>query len=123
MIILVCGGRDYGKTLLEQDDFFTVLHRIDMERGPIVRVVTGGARGADSLAEYWAKGKNIDTATYPAEWGKYGKKAGPIRNRDMLKNEDIQLVVAFPGGDGTADMVHAALTKGIEVMRINEKKY
>ncbi len=49
-----------------------------------VMLVSGGARGADALAEKYAKDRNIRIRVFPAEWKKYGKGAGPIRNRQML---------------------------------------
>ena len=48
------------------------------------------------------------------DWKKYGKKAGPLRNQQMLEEGKPDLVVAFPGGNGTADMVRRAKKANIE---------
>jgi hypothetical protein len=54
-----------------------------------------------------------------AEWNRHGNKAGPIRNATMLAMKPpVKLVVAFPGGSGTADMVAKAKAAGLEVMEV-----
>ena len=55
---------------------------------------------------------------FPAEWKKHGKAAGPIRNRKMLQDGKPDLVLAFPGGRGTANMVELATDAGIRVMHV-----
>lgn len=60
-------------------------------------IVSGGARGADTLGEQYAKDSEIKTLIFPADWKKYGKRAGYIRNYDIIKNCDI--VVAFWDGE------------------------
>jgi hypothetical protein len=76
------------------------LHRT---RG-VTLLIAGGARGADSLAEEWAKAQAIP-CDLSASWDGLGRKAGPIRNQHMLDEGRLDLVVAFPGGSGTADML------------------
>lgn len=56
---------------------------------------------------------------YPANWLKYGRMAGAMRNQQMLDEEEVDLVVAFPGGKGTADMVRRARAAGIEVREVS----
>jgi predicted Rossmann fold nucleotide-binding protein DprA/Smf involved in DNA uptake len=105
-VLIVCGGRDYNdrnyayrmiqdtlnKTRFTQDDAF---------------IVSGGALGADSIALAWAVDNEWNAARIPAKWKRDYKKAGPLRNREMLKlalklaaGEQIVLL-AFPGGTGT----------------------
>ena len=55
--------------------------------------------------------------TRPADWKQYGRGAGPIRNREMLQYSEPDIVVAFPGGAGTADMIRAARTAGYPVVQ------
>lgn len=141
MIVLVCGGRDFdNKTLLDQ-----TLDGLDQER-KIVGLIHGMARGADTLAGLWMEKKIREeyktcwlrrqacpkgyrtglqyhperwVLGYPANWERDGKAAGPIRNRLMLdKHPTVKLVVAFPGGRGTRDMVALARTRNIQVMEI-----
>lgn len=107
-IIFVCGGRDY-------DDYETVkyvLNTIVLKRGlPPTVVVHGDATGADLLGKLWAIEFGFKHDPYPAEWNKYGKAAGPIRNNIMANillkssqnNFDIE-AICFPGGRGTKNM-------------------
>lgn len=88
---------------------------------PAVTIITGGATGADSAAEDWAAVNWTDLQVYrikPSEWLKYGKAAGPHRNQRMIDEGEPDLVVAFPGGKGTADMVKRAKAAGIKVIEI-----
>lgn len=68
------------------------------------------------MASEFAKWKGIPVKTFRADWGKYGKSAGPRRNKQMLDEGRPDLVVAFEGGRGTADMVKQAKAAGVEVL-------
>jgi len=110
--VLVCGGRDFT-------DYRAVafaLNRLSAERGPIELIVHGAAKGADSLAQLYADTAGICCKRYPANWKRDGRMAGPIRNEQMLVTEKPDVVVAFPGGRGTADCVRRAKDFGIEVL-------
>ena len=110
MRILVCGGRNYT----DQDRVFQELSaRHDIET--IELVIEGGAKGADSYARYWAWAKGIPCMTIHAAWAKFGRAAGPIRNRWMLKYGQPDLCLAFPGGTGTDGMKKLALAAGCQV--------
>jgi len=52
---------------------------------------------------------------FPADWSRHGKSAGPIRNRQMLIEGRPDIVVAFPGGKGTANMIKQAVEAGVKV--------
>lgn len=110
MRVLVTGGRHFN----EFDLLKTTLDSVH-SRNPISVLIHGAASGADTLAGKWASENGIEVTSCPADWKKYGRSAGPIRNREMLELSP-DLVVAFPGGRGTADMVSAAAQKGIEVL-------
>jgi hypothetical protein len=75
MPVLVCGGRQFEDRVM----LSAALDRLSKDRG-FSLVVSGGARGADTLAEEWAKAAGLPTTVYHADWGKLGRKAGPIRN-------------------------------------------
>ncbi|MBC8306892.1 MAG: DUF2493 domain-containing protein [Pelagibacterales bacterium] len=60
-------------------------------------LVSGGAKGADRLGEKWANNHNIPTKIFLAEWDKYGRAAGFIRNKDIIANADY--VIAFWDGE------------------------
>jgi hypothetical protein len=110
---LVCGGRGFNSAQIVA----TVLNCIYDDQ-PFTKLVHGAASGADSHAAAWAAKVGIEVAAYPADWRQYGKAAGPIRNRKMLAVERPDLVIAFPGGPGTADMVRQAKAAGIRVVEI-----
>jgi hypothetical protein len=111
MKVLVCGGRTYaGKQRL-----FAVLDALHRER-PITVVIHGGAPGADSLGGRWAGARGIPCKVYRADWKKHGKAAGFIRNREMMVDGQPDLVVAFPGGNGTANTVGLARDAGVELI-------
>jgi hypothetical protein len=93
------------------------LNRLHQERG-ITLVIAGGARGADAMAEWWAKAAGVPRDVYQADWTGLGRKAGPIRNQRMLDEGKPDLVVAFPGGRGTADMVRRCREAGVEIIEV-----
>lgn len=109
--VLVCGGRDFN----DAEMLGSWLGGIQKDHG-ISRIIEGGARGADTLARLYGEWQRIQVVTYPADWKKHGKAAGPIRNQHMLDDSKPDLVVAFPGGNGTADMVRRATAAGVKVL-------
>jgi hypothetical protein len=111
MKVLVCGGRDFNNTLA----VFGALDRAHAKHG-ITLVIHGACpTGADSLAEKWAKSREIPYLGHPAPWKLRGKGAGPMRNQAMLDLYAPEGLIAFPGGDGTADMIRRAKTAGLAV--------
>jgi hypothetical protein len=113
MRVLVCGGRDF----LDRDCLFVELDALRLSRGVTV-IISGCARGADTLGLEWAKARGIEVARFPADWEKHRRAAGPIRNQQMLDEGRPDLVIAFPGGRGTADMVGRATAAGIETIQL-----
>lgn len=114
--VLVCGGRNYNKSLR----IIAILRAVHTVR-PIDRIIEGGAHGADMHACLWAKTNNIPTSTFKAEWDKHGYAAGPIRNKRMLVEGKPDLVLAFPGGAGTANMVRQAIDHGVRTFDIPDE--
>ena len=112
MRVLVCGWRDYA----DKAYLWSVLDGF----GPpeIREVVSGMAPGADSFAAEWAERFGFVLHKFPADWGKHGRAAGPIRNQQMLDEGKPDIVIAFPGGRGTADMVKRAKAAGLRVREI-----
>lgn len=83
MKLAVVGSRNFNDyDLLKK--YLDKIHSVE----PITLIVSGGAKGADSLSERWAKEKNIPTDIYYPDWKKFGKKAGYIRNQDIIKNSN-----------------------------------
>lgn len=111
MRVLVCGGRNFT----DATAVYEALDRIHA-RTRITCIIEGGATGADYLASRWSAVRDIDDhARYCADWALHGKGAGPIRNQKMIDEGKPNLVVAFPGDRGTADMVQRAKAAGIPV--------
>jgi hypothetical protein len=79
-------------------------------------IINGKAKGADNLASDWAIVNWVPYEEYPANWSKYGRGAGPVRNKQML-DAGIDLVLAFPVGEarGTRNMIDIAQKAGVEV--------
>ena len=109
MKVLVCGGRYYADRLRVDQ----VLCDLKPEK-----VIHGAAQGADTLAAEWALDMGVPVEAYPADWERHGRAAGPIRNRHMLEDSCPDVVVAFPGGKGTADMVKRAKARGVRVIEV-----
>lgn len=114
MRVLVCGGRDFR----DRDAISRAL--MPYRPKPITEpsehiLIVGGATGADALAEEWADVWGLRKRVYPANWSRDGRAAGPIRNQRMIDEGKPDLVIAFPGGRGTEDMVRRAKAAGIEV--------
>lgn len=109
MKVIVTGGRDYDN----YDEVCKVLDALGVQH-----VVTGGAKGADRLAETYIDDFGFTYRRYEADWDKYGKAAGPIRNRQMLEENKDCIVIAFPGGKGTADCVRQARQLGMVVLKV-----
>lgn len=100
--ILICGGRDFEDEALFRRAMFRA-----MKTWGIKELCQGGARGADRIALFWAINEGYPVMTYPARWKALGGRAGPERNARMLDHWDPDIVLAFPGGRGTRDMVNA----------------
>jgi aspartokinase-like uncharacterized kinase len=111
IVVLVCGGRAFADKLR----LFRALDRIHADT-PIRHVVQGGAQGADHLARQWAAERGVPSVSYHADWGRFGRSAGPRRNQEQLERGAPDLVLAMPGGSGTADMVRRAKAAGVSVV-------
>ncbi len=114
MRALVCGGRKF----LDKEFIWRTLDGFHSSR-PIRFLFQGGANGADVIAISWAMARVIPCATMHANWLHYQRGAGPIRNGWMLEFLTPDVVIAFPGGSGTADMVDRAYKAGIEVKQFS----
>ena len=126
MKALICGGRDYAELTNTKKPISTRRYEIQSVQSilaylkhslNITSIINGGAKGVDSCAHTWAIKNSLSTVKFPADWKQYGKAAGHIRNSQMLlQNPDM--VVAFPGGKGTLDMVTKAKKNNTLVLSI-----
>lgn len=112
MRVLVCGGRHFNDAMT----LGSWLGGIHKNSGPITLLIEGGASGADFMARKFAEWQDIPVQTFHADWARHGRKAGPLRNRQMLEDGKPDLVVAFDGGKGTADMITQARSAGVRVL-------
>ena len=121
MRVLVCGGRDFGRNPDGSDNDIEIYFLCDTledirMKHPDMLIIQGEARGADSLARKWAEIVQVPVLSFRADWVRYGRSAGPVRNLQMIQEGKPDLVVAFRGGAGTRDMIRQAMQHGIEVV-------
>lgn len=109
--ILVCGGRKYW----ERDNVIRVLDEASQHFDPDFVIIQGGANGADSLAKLWAFANGHPMIEMAAHWDAYKQAAGSMRNKWMIKYCNPDLIIAFPGGTGTANMVALGKKNGIDI--------
>ena len=110
--VLVCGDRNWT----DRDLLFGILSEAHFYIG-ISCVIEGEARGADTMAREWAEERAITCEPYPANWAKFGRAAGPIRNTQMLNEGNPDIVYAFhddiDASKGTGNMVKQAIARGL----------
>ena len=138
MRLLVCGARDYGtkeeerKKVWAAIEFFVRECKVEytVSKKGVVTVYTeyknlvliqGAARGVDTAAQTWAVLNNVAQLRFPADWQKYGRAAGPIRNKQMLDQGKPDKVLAFLRKDskGTANMIAQAKKAGVHVITMH----
>jgi len=110
MRVIVCGGRNYH----DKAAVYAALDRLHEKKG-IDFLIQGSGAGADYTAWQWAQDRGVLCGSFPAQWDEHGRRAGPIRNQQMIDEGRPDGVVAFPGGRGTADMIERAKRAGIAV--------
>ena len=121
--VLVCGGRSYD----DRTRFFHFMDRVletirgtgETPRRDVV-IIHGAARGADTLADDYAREQELRVIRYPADWNTHKKAAGPIRNKLMLTDGQPHVIIAFKGGNGTADMIRQGKKAGVPVYEVKE---
>ena len=117
MKIIIAGGRDFSnyQLLREKCNWY-------FSRKKPTAILCGKAKGADSLGEQYAKETHIPIRYFPADWKTYGKRAGMVRNRQMLKEADG--LIAFWDGNshGTKNMIQIAREQGIPVRVVYYKR-
>ncbi|WP_144378502.1 DUF2493 domain-containing protein [Mesorhizobium amorphae] len=135
--VLVCGGRTFGEVprdtpvserprivAVAREQARLIWDTLDAYRidGKLTVLIHGACRtGADFHADRWARNCLVPVEPFPARWkvdGKLDRSAGPRRNQQMIDEGKPDLVIAFPGGDGTADMISRAVKAAVEIVRI-----
>jgi len=96
-------------------DFHQVRVAIEFSGIKITEVISGCARGVDTLGEQWAITADVPIKRFPADWGKLGKSAGYLRNQQMADYADALIAVHDGVSRGTADMIRRAKKRGLVV--------
>ena len=110
MKVIIAGSRDI-------EDFDLVVQAVEDSGFEITEVVSGKARGIDSLGEKWALENDIPVKEFPAAWrvdGRYNPNAGPERNIQMARYADALIAITY-GSSGTSHMIKVAKMQGLQV--------
>lgn len=107
LVVIIAGSR--GIT-----DYGAVEKAVAASGFKVSKVVSGGARGVDSLAERYAKDRSIPFEEFPADWNKHGKSAGYRRNEQMADNADALIAIWDGESKGTKHMIDIAKRKGLQ---------
>jgi len=111
MKVIVAGSRDIKN--------YNIVEEAILESGfEISSIVSGGARGVDSLGEQFARIHSYDVLRFPVtpeEWRTLGRKAGPLRNQRMAENADALVAVWDGSSRGTASMINLARKQGLKI--------
>lgn len=119
MRVIVTGSRAWPEPERVHEEL-TLLY---LRHGPFVLVHGACATGADAAAEHWfaVAGDKLGCTevAHPADWEQFGKRAGPLRNAQMVKaGADLVLAFPLPGGKGTQHTIELARLAGIPVQEI-----
>lgn len=118
MKVLICGDREYKNIECIRSWL------CKLQDWGYTTVIEGEARGADSIARDEARKMNFIIEPYPAQWNRFGKAAGPIRNYRMLTEGKPNLVIAFHGdinnSKGTKNMIEIADKAGVKTILVEK---
>lgn len=109
--VIIAGTRTF-------DDYEALKAYADYKLGQIkedIEIVSGGATGADALGERYAKEKGYIIKLFPADWNRYGKKAGPLRNKQMADYADALIVFWDGSSRGAKNMLEIAREQGLKI--------
>lgn len=112
MKTIIAGSREYT-------NYITVCSVLDKCPWVITEVISGTARGPDTLGERWAEAADISTKQFPAAWDRHGKKAGFLRNKEMAEYGDAAVIFWDGESRGTKSMIDLALSHGLHVLVVN----
>lgn len=112
MKTIIAGGRHFDDT-----EYF--LDCINNHEDDITEIISGGAKGADAMGELLASCNKIPLVLYKAEWDKYGRAAGHIRNKKMADNAEFLLAFWDGKSKGTHNMIITAKKLGLKVVVYN----
>ena len=119
--IIIAGSRDFNDYKLLKTSIRDILKNISLDDINKIKIISGTARGADQLVERFAKQFKLEVVKFPADWNRFGKRAGYIRNEEMakysVKDDNYGMLVAFWDGKskGTKNMIDAAKKMNMDV--------
>ncbi|NVZ99610.1 DUF2493 domain-containing protein [Pseudomonas gingeri] len=115
MRVLICAGRYYMNASMCRKvlEAYQQVRRIEV-------LIHGGNQYLGSTLEDWARETGTHIVRYPSNWQLYGKQAERRRNQFMLLDSEPDLVLAFPGGNDTEELVAQARAIGIETLPIDD---
>lgn len=118
--VIVAGSRGFSNYKLLKETCNSTLR--EKRKTHNVVIISGHAKGADTLGEMYANEEKLDLEIFPADWKKYGKSAGFRRNEQMAEFADA--LIAFWDGKshGTEHMIKIAEEKGMKVKVVNYGK-
>ena len=114
MHLAIIGSRDYPGSPE------TVATAIAQHSLAPTAVLCGEARGPDTWGRLWAEQQGIPVISYPADWERYGRSAGMIRNREMIGASDAVLALWDGKSKGTGQAIKIARRWGISVYLAGE---
>lgn len=115
--VIIAGGRDFNDYKLLKTKCFSLLKNKMDECN--VQVVCGCARGADTLGKQFAEEFGLKVLEYPANWDKYGKKAGYLRNEEMAKVGNALIAFWDEKSRGTGHMIDLAKKYKLDIRIVN----
>lgn len=119
--IIIAGGRNFNDYNLLKEKVDNIIS--DKRKTHQIYIVSGKARGADSLGEKYANENGLNIMEFPADWDKHGRSAGYKRNLEMAENADA--LIAFWDGEsrGTKHMIDIAKEKNLltRIIRYDER--
>jgi len=114
--ILITGSRDWTDELTVNMAIHDLKEQYPFQWEDVIIVHGDCPTGADAIADYFASQADLTTERHPSDWNKYGKAAGPKRNKEMVDlGADIVLAFRKPGSKGTQNCINYALAAGLPV--------
>lgn len=113
--VIIAGTRDFNDYAFLKRNLDYFLQGINPNNEEI-EIVSGNARGADKLGERYAKEHNLPVKLFPANWDKYGKRAGYLRNQEMANYSDMLIAFWDEKSKGTKHMIDIAKKQGLTVI-------
>lgn len=110
MRYIVAGSREFGDSAF----LYAVMDAL-LAGDQSPEIVSGGARGADTLGEHYAANRGIPLKVFPADWSQHGKSAGHRRNQQMAEYGHVLVAFWVNKSTGTRDMINRALDQRLRV--------